>query len=116
MKRHFLSKAGKDIACHRVLRAGVWTTDDISRVDCLNCRNQPEFIEAEAAMKAAKEAAFAAQVPHTVRNPWTGKDLVCHVCGGDQFKDMDRDLWTFWFYCVGCTKNQGYPTETGMCQ
>lgn len=97
-------------ACHR----GQWNTDNVSRVDCLLCKETQVFQEAAFAAKQAKDAAFAAQVPHTVRNPWTGENLTCSQCGGDQFKDMDRDLWTYWFYCVGCTKNQGYPTETGM--
>lgn len=116
MKRHFLTKEGKDIACWRVLTSRTWTTDSVSRVDCENCKNEPEYQAAAFAIKEAKDAAFAAQVPHTVYNPWAKKNMVCHECGGDQFKDMDRDLWTYWFYCVGCTKNQGYPTETGMCQ
>lgn len=95
---------------------GKRTTTNWTRVDCLNCKKKPEYERAEFAAKEAKLAAFNAQEPHTVRNPWTQQNLVCHVCGGDQFKDLDRDLWTYWFYCVGCTKNQGYPTETGMCQ
>lgn len=91
-------------------------TDNTHYVTCLLCKENPEFIEAQAAVKAAKQAAFEAQVPHTVYNPWTKENIVCSKCGGDQFKDLDRDLWTHWFYCVNCTHNQGYPTETGMCQ
>lgn len=110
MKRHF--SVNDKSACGR----GKVITDVAHHVDCLLCKARPEYEARMFEIKQAKDAAFAAQVPHTVHVPWTGTNLTCSRCGGDQFKDLDRDLWTFWFYCVACTKNQGFPTETGMCQ
>ena len=102
----------KVAACGR----GQRLSDSVTRVDCLRCKAQDSYILAYDEYQSAKHAAFEAQTPHTVHNPWANDELTCHNCGGNLFKDLDRDLWTYWFRCVGCGKNQGYPTETGMCQ
>lgn len=95
---------------------GKRTTTNVYRVDCLKCQDKPAYITARTQADEAREAAFWAQEPHAVHNPWTQENLVCRDCGGDKFRDKGRDLWTFWFVCSECGKQQGYPTETGMCQ
>lgn len=118
-KTHFLTKDGQDIACPLTIKAGTWTSDEPRRVTCLNCQDQPEYIEAVKAVKAAQDAEFAAQTPRTIV-PQFGRVnadgvMECPWCSGVLWRERPRSLFSYHYVCEGCGKSVHPLTETGMC-
>lgn len=94
-----------------------FSTQDLSRVTCLNCKRQPEFEAAvtEAGLRAAE--AFANQTPTQVRDPWGSSNVTCkhgNGCGNDTFRSNGRSLDHFRYVCAECGETTLVLTETGM--
>lgn len=90
-----------------------YSTNSVASVTCLNCKRQPEFMEAQVAATVAAAEAFANQTPARVRNPWGGEDIVCK-CGNDTFRENGRSLDHFRHVCASCGETTLTMTETGM--
>ncbi len=102
-------------ACGR----GTWLSqpDLVSMVDCLACMKQPEYIKAKEAHDAARKAAFDAQEPRTVIEPWKRSEVMsCKSCGGDKFRQGDRTCYGHYdnWVCANCGNTESRLTETGM--
>ena len=89
------------------------STTSVHSVNCLNCKKQPEFVEAQVAATVAAAEAFANQTPVQVMNPWDGKPISCS-CGHDRFRSNGRSLDTYNWVCAACGKTSHTMTETGM--
>lgn len=114
-KTHFVSIIG-DSACNRT---NARTSNVVSRVTCLLCKNTSEWQEAYRAMKAAQEARFQAQIPSTVV-PQFGRVnddgvMECYECGGVLFRERPRSLFSYHYVCEACGRSTHPSTETGMC-
>ncbi len=116
MRTHFAIKPPYDTTAVSACGRGKRITENVFNVDCGLCKGKDSFILALDEAKSARERAFWEQTPATVRNPWSQTDMECHECGGNLFRSRGRDLFTYWYQCSNCQKQQGYPTETGMCQ
>lgn len=119
MKKRHLSVLHSTIACHRALTAGTWTTSNIHDVSCLNCKDTPAYEELAFNAQQAQEAAFAAQVPHTVV-PQFGRVnadgvMECPWCEGTLWRERPRSLFSYHYVCEGCGKSVHPMTESGMC-
>lgn len=91
-------------------------TDQINRVTCLNCKNQPEYIEAAAAATARETESFLAQEPRQFSEPWKDGTITCDVCLGTLFREGNRTCYGHYanYVCAGCGATQSRLTETGM--
>lgn len=90
----------------------------VSQVTCLNCKDTPEYQEARAAAEAARRAAFDAQTPTTVREPWGQRgEMVCSECGHNLFRYQGRSCYGHYedHVCANCGHVESRLTETGMC-
>lgn len=111
-KYHFYLEKGN--ACGR---AGRVITDRVNYVTCLNCKATPEFKEAKADLDAQREAAFQAQEPRQVGEPWQNGLIVCRVDGTDLFRYRGRSCYGHYddWVCAECGTVASRLTETGMC-
>lgn len=114
LKTHFTDGGS---ACGR----GRFHLPDVSRVTCQVCQTKPAFIEAKAKADAEHKAAFEAQVPRLVMEPWHKPygqvQMVCKGCGGGRFRQGDRTCMGHYdnWHCAGCGHIESRLTETGMC-
>lgn len=112
MKRHYITKRGT--ACGRE----GWTTERVGNVTCLNCQKRPEYITAENERQIQHKAAFEAQTPRRIREPWHQEVvyMVCKQCGHNLFREGDRTCYGHYaeYYCGQCGGNESRLTETGM--
>lgn len=112
VKYHF--GAGSASACNR----GKVITENVYRVTCLLCQNTPLFERAKTTADLARKAAFDAQEPRQMREPWhtEHKAMVCRECGNDTFREGDRTCYGHYanFYCAECGQCESRLTETGM--
>ena len=46
----------------------------------------------------------SADVAEVVHGKWENGNPICHVCGGNKFKDLDADIWCDWQpdFCPNC--------------
>lgn len=93
------------------------TSDEARRVTCLVCQSKPAFAEVKFNEDQARQAAFLAQTPRQMQEPWYehGTIMVCRECGTDQFRMGDRTTMGHYqsYVCVnGHTESR--LTETGM--
>lgn len=113
MKRHYVTERGN--ACGR---QGGWTTERAGDVTCLNCQKRPEYITAENERQTQKKAAFDAQEPRMVREPWHQEVvyMVCRDCGHNLFRNGDRTCYGHFqsYHCARCGNVESRLTETGM--
>lgn len=88
----------------------------VGNVTCLNCKKTPEWIAAKEVMDAARKAAFEAQVPSKMGEPWREGNIVCRECDGDLFRIGDRTCYGHYanFHCATCGHVESRLTETGM--
>lgn len=110
-KTHF--KMNNGTACGR---PATRTSDVVNRVTCLNCKKQPEFIDAQATALAKETERFMAQEPRQIAEPWKDGVITCDVCLGDKFREANRTCYGHYanYVCAGCGANQSRLTETGM--
>ncbi len=113
MKTHFAPALGMSADCGR----GQRTTDQTAAVDCLSCISRNAFQEAHQKFVLAKEAAFQAQVPATVPEPWREGTIVCNTCDGFLFRYRGRSCMGHYddWVCSDCGHTTSRLTETGMC-
>lgn len=113
MKRHFRLSQGS--ACGR----GKALTDNPEQVTCNLCQNKEAFVKALIDFNEAQEAAFQAQVPHTIV-PQFGRVnddgvMECFKCEGILFRERPRSTWSYHYVCSNCGTSMHPLTETGMC-
>jgi hypothetical protein len=116
MKTHLaiMAKDGIKSACGR----GARMDTNLNRVDCLNCQAQEVFITEKAKADAARQAAFRAQEPKTVLEPWhtEQKFITCNTCTGIYFRYRGRSYMGHYndWVCSNCGGVTSRLTETGM--
>lgn len=112
MKSHFGTATGT--ACNR----GKVTTENVRQVTCRLCQATPLFQRAKVTNDLARKAAFDAQEPRQLREPWhrETKPMVCSTCGNDTFREGDRTCMGHYasFHCASCGNVESRLTETGM--
>lgn len=113
MKIHYVGK-GEVRACKTPGK--VFTSMDISRISCLRCQESELFITDAVNQRAALEKMWSESTPRPVRNPWGGSHITCNQCGGDQFRDYGRSLFSHNHKCANCGHMNHTMTETAMCQ
>lgn len=110
-KTHF-SRNGY-VACGRTSKR---TTGVTSQVTCGHCVQSERFVQADARQRLAAKAAFDAQEPRTVPEPWVSGAFIICTCGGTLFRDSGRTCYGHYdnWVCAACGKTASRLTETGM--
>lgn len=120
MKTHFAVKVPFDLTMASACGIGRRLNDSVYAVDCLNCKSKDAFILAKDEADSAKHAAFMAQEPKKVSEPWHqpyGKvPMVCKECGNDTFRHKGRSCHGHYddHACAKCGHIESRLTETGM--
>jgi hypothetical protein len=115
MKVHFSTPTGA--ACGRVVRR---ISAKVRDVDCKVCMLSDAYAEAKQLDDADREAAFWAQEPRKVSEPWHqpygSVPMVCKGCGNDTFREADRSCYGHYanWVCAACGDTESRLTETGM--
>lgn len=57
----------------------------------------------------------AADVAPVVHGRWEPGNPICHVCGGNKFKDLDADIWRDWLpdFCPNCGAKMDGGADNG---
>lgn len=97
-------------------RAAKFTSEHVNRVTCLNCKNQPEYINAAAEATARETEAFLAQEPRVFTEPWKPGTITCSTCLGTLFREGNRTCYGHYanYVCANCGGVESRLTETGM--
>lgn len=117
MRTHFAVKPPMDATAVAACGRGKRVDSNVYRVDCLNCQKQDPYILAKDEADSARHAAFMAQVPSRLGEPWKEGHIICRNCGGDQFRVGDRTCYGHYqdYVCADCGGKESRLTETGMC-
>lgn len=108
-------------------RASARSTTEAGRVTCLACQKSDQFIAAKKVADESRKAAFEAQKPHKIAEPWKQGHIICSgfvydlsdalsKCGNDLFREGDRSCYGHYqsFHCSKCGHIESRLTETGM--
>lgn len=95
---------------------GTRTTTNVRQVDCRICQGTQVFMDLKAFDDAQREAAFEAQTPRKVAEPWKEGGMVCSGCGWTFFREADRSCYGHYanYVCAQCGHVESRLTETGM--
>lgn len=95
---------------------GKRSSRNVFDVDCQLCQNTDRYRVALVIAKERKEAAFQAQTPREVREPWREGVITCRECQGTQFRERDRTCYGHYanYQCSNCEHVESRLTETGM--
>lgn len=115
-KYHFAVKAPFNAVAEAACGRGRHIVDNVYRVDCLNCQKQDAFILAKDEAESKRHAAFLAQEPRALAEPWKAGNIVCRNCGGERFRVGDRTCYGHYqdYVCADCSHKESRLTETGM--
>lgn len=115
MPKIHLATAHGWTACMRSNAARTTTT--VRQVDCRLCQDTLVFKNLKEADDAARKAAFDAQEPRIVAEPWQrDTTMICKACGHDRFRHADRTCYGHYdnWVCANCGHTESRLTETGM--
>lgn len=95
---------------------GKVTTTNVYAVTCELCKRSVPYQVAKEVADASRQAAFEAQTPRQVREPWREGVIICSECGGDLFRMGGRTCYGHYqeHVCAACGHSESRLTETGM--
>lgn len=107
LKTHFATGA----ASH-----GPRETTNVYQVDCRRCMLTPAYSEAKEKADDERHAAFMAQTPSPMEEPWKAGVMVCSSCAGHFFRIGDRTCYGHYanYHCASCGHVESRLTERGM--
>lgn len=117
MRTHFAVKPPMDATAVAACGRGKRIDSNVYRVDCLNCQKQDAYILAKDEADSARHAAFMAQEPRQLMEPWDhSKAMRCRECGNGTFRIGDRTCYGHYqdYVCAECGHKESRLTETGM--
>lgn len=116
MRTHFAVKVAFSTEVVASCGRGKRVDSNVYRVDCLTCQKRGAYILARDEADSARHAAFMAQTPARLGEPWKDGHIVCRNCDGDLFRIGDRTCYGQYqdYVCANCGHKESRLTEKGM--